>query len=267
MRIQSQPSRSASSARARRRSRPSTPASSTSAPARAIDEGTRRTPSTGVGRWSSASGTPVDERVVDGAVERGTIDPESARRVALGIEIDDEDVVTEESQIGCEIDHRGGLPDAALLIGAGDRLAHSASCSKHTHHRRILASEAPSAVPWPDVGSDGDGPLTGHSTASGSFCRAVFHVKRSRWRRTARASRAGSAFHAKRSACARTRRPRPCGLTWPIGCRRGAESSGPAIARSRTPWDTGARVCCHSVVAAAITSGPDRRLVSRGSNA
>jgi hypothetical protein len=42
-----------------------------------------------------------------------------------------EDAVTEESQIGCEIDHRGGLPDAALLIGAGDRLAHSASCSTH----------------------------------------------------------------------------------------------------------------------------------------
>ena len=58
-------------------------------------------------------------------VERRAVDPEAARGVALGIEVDDEDAITGEGQIGCEIDHRGGLPDAALLIGAGDRLAHS----------------------------------------------------------------------------------------------------------------------------------------------
>ncbi len=75
----------------------------------------------------------VDERVVDRAVQGGAVDPEAARRVALGIEVDDEDAVTEESQIGCEIDHGRGLPDAAFLIGAGDRLAHSASSSSRTH--------------------------------------------------------------------------------------------------------------------------------------
>ena len=80
---------------------------------------------------------PVDECVVDGAVDGGAVDPEAARGVALGIEVDDEDAVTEESQIGCEIDHGGGLPDAALLIGAGDRLAHSTSRPKHDHERQV----------------------------------------------------------------------------------------------------------------------------------
>ena len=76
----------------------------------------------------------VHECVVDGTVEGRAIDPEAARGVALGINIDDEDAITGESQIGCEIDHRGGLPDAALLIGAGDRLAHSASTPTRDHH-------------------------------------------------------------------------------------------------------------------------------------
>ena len=45
-----------------------------------------------------------------------------------------------ERQIGRQIDHRRGLADAALLVGAGDRLAHSGPRSKGAHERRILPS-------------------------------------------------------------------------------------------------------------------------------
>src|SRR4029077_169869 len=38
------------------------------------------------------------------------------------------------SEIGRKVDHRGGLPDAALLVGTGDRLAHQAP------GRRVLTS-------------------------------------------------------------------------------------------------------------------------------
>jgi hypothetical protein len=37
-----------------------------------------------------------------------------------------EDPFAPESEIGREVDHRGGLPNAALLVGTGDRLAHQA---------------------------------------------------------------------------------------------------------------------------------------------
>ena len=150
-------------------------ASSTSAPASAIDEGTTRRPSTGDRDVERREWAVVDERVVDRSVEGRAIDPEAARRVALGIEVDDEDAITGESQIGCEIDHRGGLPDAALLIGAGDRLAHSTSAPKHDHHVRILPS---TALP-PGSADPPEGPRWMIAGAAYVALNAdMFHVKR-----------------------------------------------------------------------------------------
>ena len=63
-----------------------------------------------------------------------SLDPEAAGGVALGVEVDDEDPLALLSEIGREVDHRGGLPDAALLVGTGDRLAHQAP------GRRVLTS-------------------------------------------------------------------------------------------------------------------------------
>ena len=73
------------------------------------------------------------DSVIDRSLERAAIDPKSARSVALRIQIDDEDAVSRECEIGRQIDHRGGLSDAALLVGARDSLGHSASRSECAH--------------------------------------------------------------------------------------------------------------------------------------
>ena len=78
---------------------------------------------------------PVDDPVVDGDFERGSVESEAARGVSLGVEVDDEDPLTCDGQEGCQVDHRGGLADAALLVRAGDRLAHSGTHSERTHGR------------------------------------------------------------------------------------------------------------------------------------
>jgi hypothetical protein len=51
----------------------------------------------------------------------------------LGIKVDDEDPLSSEGEIAPEIHDRCGLADAAFLVRASDRLAHSASCSVVSH--------------------------------------------------------------------------------------------------------------------------------------
>ena len=75
-----------------------------------------------------------DHRPVDRPLDERSLDPEAARGVALGVEVDDEDPFALRAEIGRKVDHRGGLPDAALLVGTGDRLAHQAP------GRRVLTS-------------------------------------------------------------------------------------------------------------------------------
>jgi len=53
------------------------------------------------------------------------IQPKAACGVALGVKIDYENGVSGEGQVGSQVDYRGGLTDATLLVGAGDDLAHS----------------------------------------------------------------------------------------------------------------------------------------------
>src|SRR5262249_20180246 len=48
------------------------------------------------------------------------IDAEAGRSVALRIEIDDEDALTDRGKRGAELDCGRGLADAALLVGDGD---------------------------------------------------------------------------------------------------------------------------------------------------
>ena len=75
----------------------------------------------------------IGERVIGRLDDGGPIDAEPARRVALRVEIDDEDRTPGERQVGRQVDHRGGLADAALLVRACDRLAHSASRPTRYH--------------------------------------------------------------------------------------------------------------------------------------
>ena len=49
---------------------------------------------------SRSRSTPVDDGVVDRAFERRPVDPEAARGVALGVEVDDQDAVTRERELG-----------------------------------------------------------------------------------------------------------------------------------------------------------------------
>ena len=53
------------------------------------------------------------------------VEPGAARRVALRVQVDYQDPMTVQRQIGRETDHSRGLPDAAFLVRAGNDLAHS----------------------------------------------------------------------------------------------------------------------------------------------
>jgi hypothetical protein len=70
-------------------------------------------------------------------VDGGPVDAKPARRVALGIQVDDEDAITREGEVASEIHDRRGLADAAFLVGARDRLAHSGSCLALSHDARF----------------------------------------------------------------------------------------------------------------------------------
>ena len=76
---------------------------------------------------------PIDDGVVHGPFDGVTSEAKPARRVPLGVEIDDEDSFARSGEIAPQVDDRRGLADAALLVRAGDRLAHSVSCSDGSH--------------------------------------------------------------------------------------------------------------------------------------
>src|SRR5687767_12163656 len=63
--------------------------------------------------------------MLDGA----PVDAESARGIALRVEIDDESTCTGESEVGSQVDHRGRLADAALLVCAGRDPDHERSAA------------------------------------------------------------------------------------------------------------------------------------------
>ena len=52
---------------------------------------------------------------------------DAARGVALRVAVDEQDVAAGEGEGGGEVDRRGGLADATLLIGDGDNLGISVS--------------------------------------------------------------------------------------------------------------------------------------------
>ena len=59
----------------------------------------------------------TDQRVIDRGRTHGIPrDPETARRVALGIEIDEQDPLLCHGERGGHVHCRGGLADAALLV-------------------------------------------------------------------------------------------------------------------------------------------------------
>ena len=59
----------------------------------------------------------ADQHVIGRAGAVAAIDAETGRGVALRIEIDDQHALADRSERGAEIDRRGGLADAALLVG------------------------------------------------------------------------------------------------------------------------------------------------------
>ena len=59
----------------------------------------------------------LDEHVVGRRHPAVVLDAQRGRGVALRVEVDDEDLLAELGQAGCHADRRGGLADAALLVG------------------------------------------------------------------------------------------------------------------------------------------------------
>src|SRR4026208_727226 len=60
------------------------------------------------------------------------VDAESSARVTLRVEVDDHHPLADGSERGAEIDRRGGLADAALLIG---ERAHARAARRKRGHR------------------------------------------------------------------------------------------------------------------------------------
>ena len=82
-------------------------------------------------------GHPIDNGVIDRAIQAMAIQAEAAGGIALGIEVDHEDAVTLEGEIARQIHNRRGLSDAALLIRAGDRSTHSVTCPERSHEHKF----------------------------------------------------------------------------------------------------------------------------------
>ncbi len=61
----------------------------------------------------------ADQHVVGRAAAVAAVDAEAGRGVALRIEVDDQHALADRGQRRAEIDRRGGLADAALLVGEG----------------------------------------------------------------------------------------------------------------------------------------------------
>ena len=206
--------------------------------------GRGRGPSTAVGRSTDSIGPRVDERVVDGSVGRRRSTPEAARGVALRVEVDDEDAVAGQGEIGREIDDRRGLADAALLVGTGDRLAHLGPRPKmHSRIEFYHCGRLPT-----DPAASGRTPTGGRSPARiGLPARSPQHGVCT-WHAALRLTRCAARrrrrplFHVKhcRRARAAFRRGVHCPVRGPVGYF-GADVAGPsdrrAVRRSR-PLDT-----------------------------
>jgi hypothetical protein len=78
-------------------------------------------------------GSVSEQSVVEGGREARSVDSEPAGRVALRIEVEDEDSLSRECERGRQIDYGRRLADAALLVGTGDRLTHSGPPRKSAH--------------------------------------------------------------------------------------------------------------------------------------
>ena len=117
------PSLTGSSARFRRVSRENWLTSSISAPARSIVEGTAWRPSTGCLHDGVLDRSLRDDDVVDGDLASLVPDAHAGGRVALGVEVDDEDPVPDVGE--CRTEAHGGrrLADPALLVRDRDRSA------------------------------------------------------------------------------------------------------------------------------------------------
>ena len=87
-------------------------------------------------------GTP-HQNVIDGAGPLLPPDAETRRRVALGIDVDDEYALAHRSQCRPEIDRRRGLSHAAFLIGDGQDPRPRAgfrNCLRHERAFQVLRS-------------------------------------------------------------------------------------------------------------------------------
>ena len=62
----------------------------------------------------------MHQDVVHRRLEPTVLDPQTGRRVALRVEVDDQDPLADLGQARAEVDRRGGLADAALLVGDRD---------------------------------------------------------------------------------------------------------------------------------------------------
>ena len=104
-------------------SRPALVSSRASDPARSMAAGSRSTPSS-VGSRAIAAGTRPEQHVVHRQLERVRVEPERERQAGLRVEVHQQHPLPQLGQGGAERGHRGGLGDAALLVGDGERDRH-----------------------------------------------------------------------------------------------------------------------------------------------
>jgi len=61
----------------------------------------------------------IDQHIIDAIMHIRLVDPDAAGRVALRIDIDQQHLLAECRQASAQVDRRGRLPDAALLVRYG----------------------------------------------------------------------------------------------------------------------------------------------------
>ena len=83
----------------------------------------------------------MEDHVVHRALQVPDVDPEPGAGVALRVEVDDEHPVAEVGEAGAQVHGRGGLADAALLVG--DR--HDAG-ERPGERRRLLVGRRPASA-------------------------------------------------------------------------------------------------------------------------
>ena len=215
----------------------------------------------------------VEDHVVHRAVQVPDVDAEAGAGVALRVEVDDEHPVAEVGQAGPEVHGRGGLADAALLVGdgqdpgerPGERRAPSSASSgsaassapaaprasgllqRDVDRGRLEVRRSP-APPRPAVGrssSPGSGPRAGGSTGSG----------RSGGGGRAERLQLLVGQHRRTSPASRPARPRPPGVgslgRFRRGCRWFRDAGGsPPRSRWKMARPREARSSCDSVTAA-----------------